>query len=53
MYPTVVSDIDGSSWLVMLGLDGVMETAFPPEDADTYLANPQFLQLGTLEEINR
>jgi hypothetical protein len=53
MYPTVVSDIDGSLWLVMLDLDGVMETAFPPEDPDTYLANPQFLRLGTLEEINR
>lgn len=53
IYPTVVSDIDGSLWLVMLGLDGVMETAFPPADPDTYLASPQFLRLGTLEEINR
>jgi hypothetical protein len=52
IYPTVVSDIDGSRWRVMPGLDGVMETAFPPGDPDVYLANPQFLRLGTLEEIN-
>jgi hypothetical protein len=51
LYPTVVAEIEGVRWLVMMGLDGIMETAFPPEDPETYLANPQFERLGTLEEL--
>ena len=50
-YPTVVAEGDGVRWLVMLGLNGVMETAFPPEDAATYLAYPRFTRVGTLEEL--
>jgi|SRR3989442_1659151 len=50
-YPTVVTEVDGVQWLVMLGLDGVMETAFPPEDPVTYLGDPRFTRLGTLEEL--
>jgi hypothetical protein len=30
-YPTIVADVEGVRWLVMVGLDSVMETAFPPE----------------------
>ena len=51
-YPTVVpSEIDGVRWLVMLGMDGIMETAFPPEDAATYLASSRFSRGGTLEDL--
>lgn len=53
LYPTVVADVEGVLWLVMLSLDGLMETAFPPEDPEEYLANPQFHRLGTLEELGR
>jgi hypothetical protein len=35
----------------MVGLDSIMETAFPPEDPETYLANWRFQRLGTLEEL--
>jgi hypothetical protein len=51
LYPTVVAVIEGVQWLVMLGLDGIMETAFPPEDPETYLAGPQFQRLGSLEKF--
>jgi hypothetical protein len=47
----VVAEIDGIRWLVMLGMDGIMETAFPPEDSATYLADPRFTRVGTLEEL--
>lgn len=50
-YPTVVAEVDEVRWLVMLGMDGVMETAFPPEDAATYLAHPQFTRVGTLKDL--
>ena len=50
-YPTVVAEVEGARWLVMVALDGVMETAFPPEDLETYLANLRFQRLGTLEEL--
>jgi hypothetical protein len=51
LYPTVVAEVEGVRWLVMMGLDGLMETAFPPEEPETYLANPRFQQMGTLEEL--
>jgi hypothetical protein len=51
LYPTVVAEVEGTRWLVMIGLDGIMETAFPPENPATYLANLRFQRLGTLEEL--
>jgi hypothetical protein len=51
LYPTVVAEMEGARWLVMVGLDSVMETAFPPEDLETYLASLRFQRLGTLEEL--
>jgi hypothetical protein len=51
VYPTVVAEVEGVRWLVMVGLDGVMETAFPPEDPETYLSNLRFQRLGTQEEL--
>lgn len=50
-YPTVVTEVNGVQWLVMLGMDGVMETAFPPADSAMYLGDPRFTRLGTLEEL--
>jgi hypothetical protein len=34
VYPTIVTDVEGVRWLVMVGLESVMETAFPPEDPE-------------------
>jgi hypothetical protein len=51
LYPTVVAEVEGVPWLVTMGLDGLMETAFPPEGPEMYLANPRFQQMGTLEEL--
>ncbi|MGH8059885.1 MAG: hypothetical protein ACREOH_22050 [Candidatus Entotheonellia bacterium] len=53
LYPVVVAEVDTVWWLVMLSLDGTMETAFPPEDLDMYLGDPQFHRLGILEELER
>ena len=51
LYPTLVAEVKGARWLVMVVLDSVMETAFPPEDLETYLANLRFQRLETLEEL--
>ena len=51
LYPTVVAHVAEVQWLVMLGLDGIMETAFPPQDVEMYLGNPHLTRLGTLEEL--
>jgi len=51
LYPTVVAEVEGTWWLVMIGLDSIMETAFPPDNPATYLANLRFQRLGTLEEL--
>ena len=42
VYPTVVADVEGVRWLVMVGLESVLGTAFPPEDPEIYLVNPRF-----------
>lgn len=52
-YPTIASTYQGQCWLVMFGVDGVMETAFPPTDLDEYLADIRFQFLGKLEELMR
>lgn len=35
----------------MFSLNGIMETAFPPTDPDTYLADSRFRYLGTMQEL--
>ena len=51
VYPTVVAEVNGIRWLVMTSQDGVMETAFPPEEPEAYLTDPRFQRLGTVEEL--
>jgi hypothetical protein len=50
-HPIVVVEVEGILWLVMIGLDSIMETAFPPENSAIYLTNLRFQRLGTLEEL--
>lgn len=51
IFPTVVGSHGDRRWLVMFGLDGVMETAFPPTDLASYLSDPRFQYLGTMQEF--
>jgi hypothetical protein len=51
LYPTVVGNYQGSLWLVMFGLNGIMETAFPPSEPEQYLADPRFEYIGVLQEV--
>lgn len=38
-------------WLVIYGPDGIMETAFPPEDIDDYLNKRSFIFIGQIKEV--
>lgn len=51
VYPTVVTEIDHTPWLVMFALDGILETAFVVEWPDKYLGKHEFELIGTLEEV--
>lgn len=51
IYPTLVANIENKIWLVMIGLDGVLETAFPPDDPEGYLADSAFIYLGSVKEL--
>lgn len=51
IYPTVVAQYQDQFWLVMFGLDSVMETAFPPDEPITYFQNPKYQRLGLIEEF--
>ena len=50
-FPTVVAPYVDRHWLVMFGMDGIMETAFPPTDPMHYLSDPRFHYLGTMQEV--
>lgn len=52
-FPTIVSTYQSQCWLVMFGMNGVMETAFPPSDPEDYLADSRFQFLDKLEELIR
>ncbi len=43
--------VDDNDWLVLFGAGGLMETAFPPENIDDYLAHRGFIFLGYIEEV--
>ncbi len=51
LYPTVVAPQQGQLWLVMFGLDGIMETAFPLDDPIIYFQNPKYQRFGLLAEF--
>ncbi|MBI3360506.1 MAG: hypothetical protein HY023_05280 [Chloroflexi bacterium] len=51
-YPTVVADRTGKRWLVMFSLEGVLETAFPPDDPDVYFRDePRYIEIGGIQEV--
>lgn len=52
-YYAVTGQVEGVTWLVLFSVDGVLETAFPPKEATSYLATRGFLVLGRLEELLR
>jgi hypothetical protein len=50
IYVAVRANLD-RPWLAIFSLTGLMETAFPPDDIQGYLAQPGFTALGTVEEL--
>ena len=51
IYPTLVANMQNKLWLVMISLEGVLETAFPPEMPESYLANSAFVYLSSVKEL--
>ncbi|CBN57654.1 MULTISPECIES: hypothetical protein [Kamptonema] len=51
IYPTLVANVENIIWLVMIGLDGVLETAFPPRNPEGHLAKSEFVYLGSVKEL--
>ena len=51
LYPSIASTIDSRIWLVILGIDSILETAFPPNNPNTYLSNRAFIYLGILGNL--
>ena len=44
--------IGNKYWLAMVGEDGIMETAFPPNNYTNYLSNDEgYIFLGTIKEV--
>ena len=40
-----------NEWLVIFGVGGILETAFPPENIDEYLENRGFILIGRIKEV--
>ena len=51
MYGVVRGTYEGQEWLVIFGLDGVMETAFPPKRPEQYVTRHGFVFLGKAKEV--
>jgi hypothetical protein len=51
VYVVMHATVQGRAWLAIFGLAGIMETAFPPDDIDGYLAQPGFSEVGPVEEL--
>ena len=52
-YVVIVAIIQNHHWLVMFGLDGVMESAYVVDRPDYYLNKPDFEMFGSLNEVLR
>ncbi|MDH7504847.1 MAG: hypothetical protein QHH25_01705 [Candidatus Acetothermia bacterium] len=50
-YYAVRGGLKGVEWLVIFDRDGVVETAFPPEDLEGYLERRGFHSLGKIGEV--
>lgn len=50
-YFSVISEINGKQWLVLVSAKGVMETAFPPDDLRDYIVQSKYFFLGKLKEL--
>ena len=50
-YVAVRSNVVGRPWLTIFSLTGIMETAFPPDDIEAYLAQPGFTEIGIVQEL--
>lgn len=48
---TVVSQYNGLLWLVIFSLSGIIETAFPSDNPDEYLADKDYVYIGTVKEL--
>jgi hypothetical protein len=51
IYPTLVANIENKLWIVMISVEGVLETAFPPDLPESYLANSDFVDLSSVKEL--
>ena len=50
-FYAVRGEAQGRDWLVIFGADGVMETAFPPDDMTDYLINRGFVPMGPVRMV--
>lgn len=50
-YYAVSGEFQSVAWLVMFSHDGIMETAFPPDDLADYLVTRRLFLLGGVKEI--
>lgn len=52
-YYAVRGKLRQVDWIVIFGKDGIMETAFPPQDIDGYIERRGFRPLGELGVVVR
>jgi hypothetical protein len=50
-YVTVIAVLEGAQWLVMMSMDGIVESAYIVENPETYLSQPNFEHIGSLSEV--
>ena len=51
IYPTLTAMVEDRLWLVMMSMDGILKTSFPPDNPSEYLNSNYFVYLGIMEEL--
>lgn len=51
LYVGITGDFRGDTWLILFGLDGTIETAFPPTEPEEYLFKRGFERVGLVREL--
>ena len=50
-YYVIRGKIENLEWIVIFNKDGVVETAFPPDDTESYIEKRGFIHIGKIREI--
>ena len=50
-YYAATGPVAGTTWLVIFGPNGILETGFPPDKPDAYVKEQRLVKLGQVKDL--